>query len=63
MRETGSGTIAIADIAEDCVEAIIEDIYTGDTKHADDTAMLVLAADKFELKGLLDFCLRNISYS
>ena len=57
MKETRSGVIAVDDIDVDALEAMIEYIYTDEiTKEFEDTASLVYAADKYDLKGLLEIC-------
>eukprot|EP00092_Neocalanus_flemingeri_P028708 GFUD01031169.1.p1 GENE.GFUD01031169.1~~GFUD01031169.1.p1 ORF type:complete len:369 (+),score=110.59 GFUD01031169.1:135-1241(+) len=60
MKETRSGVITVDDIDVDILEAVIEYIYTDDiTKDVEDTAMIVYAADKYELRGLLEICFRK----
>ena len=60
MKEASSGVITVNDIDVEAVEAMIEFIYTdGVTKDVEDTAMLLYAADKYELKGLLEICFRK----
>ena len=58
MKEKKSGVVAIDDIEPEVFKAMINFIYTGEdvTEDVDDLAHLLYAADKYELKGLLDLC-------
>jgi len=60
MKEATSGLVVIDDVEPIVVEAMVEFIYTADvTKQVDDLSKLVYIGDKYELKGLVEFCLHK----
>jgi len=61
MDENNPGVVDIDDINPEALKIILEFIYTGEdiTKDMDDLANLIYAADKYELKGLLDLCYKR----
>jgi len=65
MEEKKSGVVEIEDIDLPVLQAMLNFIYTGEdvTEDVDDLANLVYAGDKYELKGLLDFCYQKFLHT
>jgi len=64
MKEATSGVVVIDDVEPDVLKAMVEFIYTGNdvTDLVDDLVKLVYVGDKYELRGLLDFCFQKFNY-
>jgi len=59
-KEATSGLVVIEDVEPNTVELMVEYIYTGNvTKQVEDLSKLVYIGDKYELKGLVEFCLQK----
>jgi len=62
MKEATSGLVEIDDVEPDIIEAMVEYIYTGEaTKQVEDLPQLVYVGDKYELKGLVEFCFQKFN--
>lgn len=60
MKESNTGLLEIVDFEPDVVEAMIEHVYTNEvTKVVTDLDQLLYIGDKYDLRGLVDYCFRE----
>ena len=54
MEESKTGVVDVVDVEEKTMEKLLEFIYTGGIQNMDDQLeMLLYAADKYEIQGLV----------